>query len=134
MVVKIVMLVTFGNLMSGITAMYDSNTSKVVNLDYMKFKELVLGSDEMWFVEFYVPWCGHCQQFEPIWEKTAKKLKGVVKVGAVNVHEQQVLGKKLLIRSLPALKFFRFDKKNEWGDPEDYKSGRDVESMTNFAS
>ena len=90
-----VVLVMFGIVMSAIpavSAMYESAASKVVNLNSANFKKMVLDSDEMWFVEFYAPWCGHCQQLEPSWEKTAKMLKGAVKVGAVNVDQEQSLG------------------------------------------
>jgi len=38
---------------------YDAS-SGVINLDDSNFKKLVLDSDEMWLVEFYAPWCGHC--------------------------------------------------------------------------
>lgn len=43
-----------------VSAMYESASSRVVNLDAANFKSMVLDSDEMWFVEFYAPWCGHC--------------------------------------------------------------------------
>ena len=43
-----------------VQAMYDSASSRVVNLNAANFKSMVLDSDEMWFVEFYAPWCGHC--------------------------------------------------------------------------
>jgi protein disulfide-isomerase A6 len=63
--------------------------SRVENLNDANFKAKVLDSDEMWIVEFYAPWCGHCQQFKPSYEKAAKTLKGVVKVGAVNMDEHK---------------------------------------------
>jgi protein disulfide-isomerase A6 len=34
--------------------------SKVKELTDANFKKLVLDSDEMWLIEFYAPWCGHC--------------------------------------------------------------------------
>jgi thioredoxin-like negative regulator of GroEL len=40
-------------------------------------------------VEFYAPWCGHCQQLAPKWKKVAASLKGVVKVAAVNCDEHK---------------------------------------------
>ena len=65
--------------------MYESAASKVINLSSADFKKQVLDSDEAWLVEFYAPWCGHCKALEPEWDKAAKSLKGVVKVGAVNM-------------------------------------------------
>jgi protein disulfide-isomerase A6 len=48
----------------------------VVVLNAGNFDELVLGSKDIWFVEFYAPWCGHCQKLEPEWNQAATKLKG----------------------------------------------------------
>jgi protein disulfide-isomerase A6 len=72
--------------------MYEGSNSKVVKLTAYNFNELVINSDDLWMVEFYAPWCGHCKNLEPHWDKAAKILKGIVKVGAVNMDEEKSLG------------------------------------------
>lgn len=52
----------------------------VVELTPSNFDRLVVNSDEVWVVEFYAPWCGHCSQLVPEYTKLAKALKGIVKV------------------------------------------------------
>lgn len=48
----------------------------VVVLNQGNFDELVLGSKDIWLVEFYAPWCGHCKNLEPEWNQAATRLKG----------------------------------------------------------
>ena len=72
-----------------VNAMYESASSKVISLTASDFKKKVVDSNEPWIVEFYAPWCGHCQQLEPSWEKAARILDGVVKVGAVNADVEK---------------------------------------------
>lgn len=53
--------------------------SDVVELTADNFQSLVLDSSDAWMIEFYAPWCGHCKQLAPQWERAATQLKGVSK-------------------------------------------------------
>jgi thiol-disulfide isomerase/thioredoxin len=55
-------------------AMYPSN-SDVIELTPSNFNKLVIQSDEVWIVEFYAPWCGHCKNLVPEYSKAAQALK-----------------------------------------------------------
>lgn len=109
-------------------ALYTSS-SPVVKLTKDNFKKLVLDSDQLWFVEFYAPWCGHCKQLAPAWEKAAKSLKGVVNVGAVDMTTDQDAGAAYGIQGFPTIKFFGFDKSK----PADYSGQRDDASIVSYA-
>ena len=67
-----------GGLIAPSMAMYAG--TNVVELDPKNFQKEVIKSDSVWIVEFYAPWCGHCQRLVPDYTKAAKALKGVVKV------------------------------------------------------
>ena len=53
----------------------------VIELTDANFDKLVMKSDDMWLVEFFAPWCGHCKNLAPHWKSAASKLKGKVKLG-----------------------------------------------------
>ena len=46
--------------------------SLVTKLNHESFMNKVLDSEEAWVIDFYAPWCGHCIQFSPHFEKVAK--------------------------------------------------------------
>ena len=52
-----------------------SKSSGVVDLNPNNFDNRVKDSDGIWIVEFYAPWCGHCKQLAPQYQKAAQALK-----------------------------------------------------------
>ena len=74
-------------LISTAQAMYNKN-SGVVDLTPGNFDGKVKSSDGVWIVEFYAPWCGHCRNLAPEYQKAAKALKGVANVGAVDCDQE----------------------------------------------
>lgn len=64
--------------------LYEPN-GDVIELTQGNFQNLVLNSNDIWLVEFYAPWCGHCKSLAPEYKKAAQALKGVVKFGAVDM-------------------------------------------------
>lgn len=37
------------------------NKDDVIELTDSNFDQLVLDSEDVWLVEFFAPWCGHCK-------------------------------------------------------------------------
>jgi len=102
-----------------------SGNDAVVVLTSGNFKNKVLNSDELWMVEFYAPWCGHCKNLEPEWKKLAKELKGTVNVGAVDMTQHQDVGAPYGIKGFPTIKFFGYNKNK----PIDYQGARSADAM-----
>lgn len=75
--------------------------SPVYRLSEAKFPKK--GSNFIWLVEFYAPWCGHCQRLAPVLEETAEKLKGIAKVGAVNCEKEPALCQRHGVQGYPTL-------------------------------
>lgn len=117
------------------------------------FDRLVLDSDHIWIIEFYAPWCGHCQQLVPEYGKAATALKvmdlrfsfreteiesdfmkitflshscfqGIVKVGAVNADEHKSLSSKYAVRGFPTIKIF-----SDKNKPDDYEGARSAQAL-----
>lgn len=60
-------------------------------------------------VDFWAPWCGPCKMQGPIVEELANDLKSEagVKIGKINVDENQVTSQAFDIMSIPTLKIFK---------------------------
>lgn len=71
------------------------------------FESEVLNSDIPVLVDFWATWCGPCMMLSPIIAEIAEELDGKIKVGKVNVDEQQSLAMQYQIASIPTLLLFK---------------------------
>lgn len=67
----------------------------------------VLDSEIPVVVDFWAVWCGPCRMIAPIIEELAQEYAGKVKVGKVNVDDQQELAVQYRINSIPQVFIFK---------------------------
>ena len=78
-----------------------------ITLTEGNFEQEVLNSELPVMVDFFVVWCGPCKVLGPIVEELANEYQGKLKVGKVNVDENNQLAGRYGIMSIPTLKFFK---------------------------
>ncbi len=76
-------------------------------IDENNFKAEVLESELPVLIDFWAVWCGPCKILSPLVEELAKEYDGKLKVGKVNVDENNSLASQYGIMSIPTLKFFK---------------------------
>jgi thioredoxin 1 len=67
----------------------------------------VMASSEPVLVDFWAEWCQPCKVLVPAIEAVAEQYKGRLKVGKVNVEENDAVAFRYSITTLPTLMIFR---------------------------
>ncbi|GFS76046.1 protein disulfide-isomerase A6 [Nephila pilipes] len=109
----------------------EGDPNDVIELTDSNFQETVLESNDMWLVEFYAPWCGHCQRLAPHWAEAATELKGKVKLGALDATVHTIMSSKFSVKGFPTIKFF--PQGNKDGSAEEYDGGRTASDIVSWA-
>ena len=78
-----------------------------INLINQNFEEEVLNSELPVLVDFFATWCGPCKMLAPVIAEISERYEGKVKVGKVNVDEENELAMKYQISSIPTLVLFK---------------------------
>ncbi len=79
----------------------------VLKINEQNFENEVLKSEEMVLIDFYADWCGPCKMMSPIIDEIAEEMEGKVKVGKVNVDDNQQLAIKYNVMSIPTIIIYK---------------------------
>ncbi len=78
----------------------------VITITNDNFAEEVLNSDKPVLIDFWASWCGPCKMVSPIVDEIADE-RADIKVGKINVDEEQELAQEFQVMSIPMLIVFK---------------------------
>ena len=78
----------------------------VLKLEEKNFEEEVIKAEGKVLVDFYADWCGPCKMMSPIIDEISEEMKENLKVGKINVDENQELAIKYNVMSIPTIMIF----------------------------
>ncbi|KAF9423326.1 hypothetical protein BGZ94_008338 [Podila epigama] len=122
-------LASFVTQKSGVKSSIKKVISEVQVVTDANFEEKVLNSKKNVLVEFYAPWCGHCKNLAPTYEKVGADFareKDVV-IAKVDATVEKLYASKYGVNGYPTIKFFSPD-----GSVSEYQGGRSEQDFITF--
>jgi len=92
------------------------------------FEEVALDTKKDVLVEFYAPWCGHCKQLEPTWDKLGEKYKDSDSVLIAKMDSTANELEDVKVQGFPTIKLF---KKGD-NTVVDYNGERTLDGLVRF--
>lgn len=104
---------------------------KVVVLTDSNFNQQVYNSGDVWMVEFYAPWCGHCKRLQPEWEAAARDVRNV-KWAKVDCTTNKSTCGQFGIQGYPTIKAFAPGASSS-SDALPFNGGRTKSDLSSYA-
>ncbi|KAG0241554.1 thioredoxin-domain-containing protein [Mortierella sp. GBAus27b] len=123
-------LATYVTQKSGVKSSIVKTIPVTTVLTDSNFEAEVLKSGKSALVEFYAPWCGHCKNLAPTYEKVAQDFlndKETVVIAKVDATVETAVAEKYGVSGYPTIKFFAAD-----GSVEDYNKGRTEQDFIDY--
>ena len=80
---------------------------KPITITDENFETEVINSSEPVLIDFWATWCGPCRMIAPIVEELAGEFNGKIKIGKLDVDNNQQTSIQYGVRSIPTLLIFK---------------------------
>jgi thioredoxin 1 len=81
--------------------------TRLVTITDETFEEEVGAHEGLVMIDFWAEWCGPCRMVAPVVEELAEEHAGSLKVGKLDVDENQRTAMQFAVRSIPSILFFK---------------------------
>jgi len=106
----------------------EKNDEPVTVIVGKNFDDIALNKEKAVLVEFYAPWCGHCKQLAPTWDKLGEHFADRDDIVIAKSDATANEFADVEVQGFPTLKYFP----KGGAAMVDYNGGRDLDSLIKF--
>lgn len=104
-----------------------ANAQTILSLKQDNFDSTI--SQGVTLVDFYADWCGPCRMLTPVLEEIAKEMSDKLKVGKLDIDQNQKIAGMFQVTSIPTMILFKNGK-----EVNRLVGLRDLEGLRQFVS